>query len=47
MMKHHRVQIAPVHISATFCVIESCEAGRVKSEAPARTKHHCVTLALL
>ncbi len=40
MMKHHLVQIAPVHISAMFCVSESSLAGRVKSDAPASTSPH-------
>ena len=40
MMKHHRVQIAPVHVRAIFCVRESFSAGLVKSLAPARTRVH-------
>lgn len=40
IMKHHRVQIAPVHVRARFCVRESFSAGLVKSLAPARTRVH-------
>jgi len=28
MIKHHRVQIRPVQVRATFCVRESFSAGR-------------------
>lgn len=41
MIKHQRVQIAPVAISAAFWVRESFSAGRPKSEIPAMTKAHC------
>ena len=41
MIKHHRVQIRPVAVRATFWVTESFSAGRAKSETPARTRHHC------
>jgi len=45
--KHHLVQIAPVAIKATFCVIESFSAGRRKSLAPASTTPHFITGALV
>ena len=38
--KHHLVQIAPVAISAAFCVSESDSAGLARSLMPARTMHH-------
>ena len=47
MIKHQRVQMAPVHIRARFCVRESWEAGRVKSAAPARTSPHCLESLVL
>ena len=40
MTKHHRVQIAPVAIRARFCESDRLSAGRVKSLAPARARHH-------
>ena len=40
--KHHLVQIAPVAISATFCVSESDSAGLARSLMPARTRHHYI-----
>lgn len=40
MIKHHRVQIAPVAVRARFCVRESFSAGRAKSATPARTSPH-------
>jgi hypothetical protein len=46
MIKHHRVQIAPVAVRAAFCVRESFSAGRAKSATPARTRHHCHSLVL-
>ena len=46
MTKHHRVQIMPVAISARFCCSERDSAGRVKSDAPAITKPHCLPVAL-
>ena len=39
-MKHQRVQIAPVHVRAMFCVRERFSAGREKSLTPARTNAH-------
>jgi hypothetical protein len=39
-MKHHRVQMAPVAVSARFCVSDSFSTGRAKSEMPARTMAH-------
>lgn len=40
IIKHHRVQIAPVQESAKFWVRDSFSAGRAKSEIPARTRDH-------
>lgn len=40
MMKHHRVQIAPVAVKARFCVRESFSAGRERSLIPAMTMAH-------
>ncbi len=42
MIKHHRVQIAPVAVRATFWVRESFSAGRVKSAIPEMTIPHYV-----
>lgn len=42
MIKHHRVQIAPVAVKAAFCVRESFSAGRQKSDTPARTIDHYI-----
>jgi hypothetical protein len=42
MMKHHRVQIAPVVVRARFWVRERLSAGRAKSLTPARTMDHWV-----
>lgn len=47
MTKHHRVQMAPVHMSAKFWVRESDSAGRAKSAAPARTSPHCCLSAIV
>lgn len=41
MTKHHRVQITPVAVRATFWVRERLSAGRAKSLIPARTMLHC------
>lgn len=41
MIKHQRVQIAPVAIRAAFWVRDSFSAGRLKSEIPAMTRAHC------
>lgn len=43
IMKHHRVQMAPVAVKAMFCVRESFSAGRWKSLIPAITRAHCVS----
>jgi hypothetical protein len=40
MIKHHRVQMAPVQVRAKFWVRERFSAGRAKSAIPARTRHH-------
>jgi hypothetical protein len=40
IIKHHLVQIAPVAVSAAFCVRESLSAGRYISEIPAITMDH-------
>jgi hypothetical protein len=40
MIKHQRVQMAPVAVRAPFCVRESFSAGRWKSEIPAMTRAH-------
>jgi len=40
IMKHHRVQIVPVAVRARFWVMDREEAGRAKSDMPARTKDH-------
>lgn len=40
MMKHQRVQIAPVAVNAAFCVRDSDSAGRAKSLMPAKTRPH-------
>lgn len=44
-MKHHRVQMAPVAISATFCVRDRLSAGRAKSEMPVSTSAHCAEVS--
>lgn len=41
MIKHHRVQMAPVAMSARFCWRERFWAGRKKSDTPASTSPHC------
>ena len=41
MIRHHRVQMMPVHVRAMFCVSESFSAGRKKSLTPASTIDHC------
>lgn len=41
IMKHQRVQIAPVAVRARFCVRERFSTGRQKSLMPARTMDHC------
>ena len=46
MIRHHRVQIRPVVVSAAFCVSESFSAGRAKSDTPASTSAHFITGAL-
>lgn len=46
MIKHQRVQIAPVQVRAAFWVRERDSAGRVKSETPARTRAHWFELAV-
>lgn len=40
MIMHHRVQIAPVAMSARFCWRERASTGRKKSDTPARTIPH-------
>lgn len=40
IIKHHLVQIAPVAVSAMFCVRLKLSAGLVKSLTPARTSVH-------
>lgn len=40
MIKHQRVQMAPVAIKAAFWVRDSFSAGRLKSEIPAMTRAH-------
>lgn len=45
MIKHQRVQIAPVAIRAAFWVRESFSAGRAKSETPAITRAHCPSVS--
>jgi len=40
IIKHHRVQIVPVAVRARFWVMDREEAGRAKSDMPARTKDH-------
>lgn len=40
MIKHQRVQMAPVAIRAQFWVRDSFSAGRLKSEIPAMTRAH-------
>lgn len=42
IIRHQRVQIAPVAIKAQFWVRESFSAGRLKSEIPAMTRAHCL-----
>lgn len=46
MIKHQRVQIAPVQVRAAFWVRERDSAGRAKSETPARTRAHWFELAV-
>ena len=46
-MRHQRVQISPVQVSARFCVKDSFSAGRAKSEMPAMTSAHCVHVSFL
>ena len=41
IMKHQRVQMRPVAVSAAFWESERSFAGRAKSAAPARTRPHC------
>lgn len=40
MIRHQRVQMAPVAIRAQFWVRDSFSAGRLKSEIPAMTRAH-------
>lgn len=44
MIKHQRVQMAPVAVKAAFWVRERVSAGRQKSETPARTSAHCYVI---
>lgn len=46
MIKHQRVQMAPVAVRAAFWVRERDSAGRAKSETPARTRAHWFELAV-
>lgn len=43
IIKHQRVQMAPVAIRAAFWVRDSFSAGRAKSEIPAMTRAHYQT----
>ena len=46
IIRHHLVQIAPVHVRAKFWVRESFSAGRARSAIPAKTRdHYCVLLS--
>jgi hypothetical protein len=47
MIRHQRVQMAPVAVRAAFWVSESVSAGRQKSETPARTRAHWGVLGFL
>lgn len=47
MIKHQRVQMAPVAIRAPFWVSESFSAGRLKSEMPAMTSAHYLKILLV
>ena len=47
IIKHQRVQMAPVAVRAAFWVRERVSAGRQKSETPARTSAHCCVVSIV
>jgi hypothetical protein len=47
MIRHHRVQMPPVAMSAPLCISDSDSGGRAKSAMEAATRIHCYASALL